>query len=1148
MNETIDLSRDSAVATAPFLQENNNEHLVCMEAENYHSNQVSRAGQRWRETTEMSGYSGTSAMEASPFDSAGCFNSGYSTDSAGMNYNINFVTTGTHYVWIRGIGPSTRSDSLHIGFDGTEIPSGKKLAGFNKSWRWSSTQQSSNARIIINVNNPGVHTLNLWMREAGMIVDKIILTTDPAYMPRDLGPTPSLQSGAPIVATPIINPTGGNFVNSALVILSTTPPDAQIYYTIDSSSPSTDSVKYTGAFSLENSATVKAKGFFDGYSESSVVSADFIISKNSETRLLILNKIGDKNIHENETLRFSISTNESDFSTQILSADLTALPLTANFDSATGAFSWSPALGDADRYSVTFTVTDATDPTLNYSETIDIVVEPAIQIDSVPYVQANGDQYLVAIEADAYHTLQDSNAGQRWIPITEKPGFSGAAAMQAIPLGSSGYYNPGYAATSAAMNYNIEFVTTGTHYVWIRGIGPSTRSDSLHVGLDGIELPSSQKIAGFKTSWKWTNSQQSTNARVTINIANAGLHTLNLWMRESGMIVDKIVLTTDVNYVPTDTGPSVSILSGTPVVSRPVISPTGGTFGDSVLISLNTTTEETKIYFTIDGTEPTESSQQYHTPIELTESAVLKTIATKSGHVDSAIEIANFIKVNESNTTSLYSHYWEMNETTPGIYIDSVASNNGFSASSPTADRGIINGCQDFNGVDNEVNVADDGGYNWDNDSRWSIEAWVNTNTRDGSGVIIGRNDNNSALQWWIGCENGHAAFELVDKIGNGTKLTSNAFLDDGNWHHIVAIRDGFNKINLLYVDGILEKNASANYDDNGFSSTVDINIGWLNDNSVDYHFNGKIDELAMASRVLTESEILQHFNDGRIGLARGYLSPSAALKIMPLGDSITNRVGYRPELFQALSDYGYNVNFVGGGTDPSGTHDRNHEGHSGYSPAEIAHALPNWLRRNSPELVLLHIGTNGQDLAGVEDILNVIDDYNPAIPVVLARIINRATYHQPTSDYNLGLQAMAESRVANGDKILVVDHESALNYSTDLIDDKHPNSLGYTKMKNVWLAGLKQLIQRNQDVVPIITSTPSTNSVNAGEVFSYQVEAEGYPVLNYHLKIAPMGMQIHPDTGNITWKTSTPGNVNITVEVSNIIGMVSQSFVVSVQ
>jgi len=54
---------------------------------------------------------------------------------------------------------------------------------------------------------------------------------------------------------------------------------------------------------------------------------------------------------------------------------------------------------------------------------------------------------------------------------------------------------------------------------------------------------------------------------------------------------------------------------------------------------------------------------------------------------------------------------------------------------------------------------------------------------------------------------------------------------------------------------------------------------------------------------------------------------------------------------------------------------------------------------------------------------------------------------------YNTNLVTMAQDRINSGDQILIVDMEcgAGLNYSTDMIDQLHPNQTGYDKMADKW-------------------------------------------------------------------------------------------------
>ena len=76
-------------------------------------------------------------------------------------------------------------------------------------------------------------------------------------------------------AAPVISPNGGTFSGSQTVTITCAAPDAVIYYTTDGSTPTVDSTKYAGSFTLTASATVKAFAVSADAAASDIVTAVF---------------------------------------------------------------------------------------------------------------------------------------------------------------------------------------------------------------------------------------------------------------------------------------------------------------------------------------------------------------------------------------------------------------------------------------------------------------------------------------------------------------------------------------------------------------------------------------------------------------------------------------------------------------------------------------------------------------------------------------------------------------------------------------------------------------------------------------------------------------------------------------------------------
>lgn len=85
-------------------------------------------------------------------------------------------------------------------------------------------------------------------------------------------------------------------------------------------------------------------------------------------------------------------------------------------------------------------------------------------------------------------------------------------------------------------------------------------------------------------------------------------------------------------------------------VKTPVLTPAGGSFFGTQTVEIACETADAKIYYTLDGNDPTAESAEYTAPVEITKTATLKAIAIK-GEDKSSIAAAKYtILANIANT------------------------------------------------------------------------------------------------------------------------------------------------------------------------------------------------------------------------------------------------------------------------------------------------------------------------------------------------------------------------------------------------------------------------------------------------------------------------------------------------------------------
>jgi lysophospholipase L1-like esterase len=207
--------------------------------------------------------------------------------------------------------------------------------------------------------------------------------------------------------------------------------------------------------------------------------------------------------------------------------------------------------------------------------------------------------------------------------------------------------------------------------------------------------------------------------------------------------------------------------------------------------------------------------------------------------------------------------------------------------------------------------------------------------------------------------------------------------------------------------------------------------------------------------------------------------------RIMPLGDSITLGVngGYRNRLYTRLAGLACNVGYVGTLFDQYAlAPDKDHEGHSGYAIADIVREANPWLAAQTPDYVLLMIGTNdvawwsvmnADELATSHAAL--VDQIRAARPnawIVVSSIAPLEPANLPPLDrdraqfgreFNAAVKSRIDARIAAGEKVRYADVYARLTVA-DLYDGVHPTQVAHDKVADAWYGALEGILTTGGD------------------------------------------------------------------------------------
>lgn len=240
--------------------------------------------------------------------------------------------------------------------------------------------------------------------------------------------------------------------------------------------------------------------------------------------------------------------------------------------------------------------------------------------------------------------------------------------------------------------------------------------------------------------------------------------------------------------------------------------------------------------------------------------------------------------------------YWPFDD---GTGTDATGNGADGVLASPVAVAGYQGGALEFDG-DDEVEIAT--GASLDGATDFSVSAWIRT-TSTANGTVIQQRDESG--DGWNGQYalrvngDGFLTFYIYNG-GYGFNFTGVTAVNDGEWHHVVAVKTGAD--GTTYVDGALDTTGTGG--EKSLAGAIKVGIACdIRDNGA--YFVGTIDEVYVFDVALTQQEIDQLYYMDKALL----VGPAYGATLQP----ITTVLEWAPPVDYTIT--GYDVYF---GADPN--------------------------------------------------------------------------------------------------------------------------------------------------------------------------------------------------------------------------------------
>jgi len=470
------------------------------------------------------------------------------------------------------------------------------------------------------------------------------------------------------------------------------PINAVIYYTLDGSTPTTSSTLYTGAVQLATASVVRAEAFLTGWIPSAA-SVAYYGPLAAPANALVTRSVNTSSpTAPVVTFNVTPGTNAACVAvTESLPPGLAATSVTAggNYIASNNVVLWGPffgtntqtlsyqAVGQPGTYPVRAAWSvdgvgggEAVGTNIVVaSASGSIVPTPPPQVATPTFSPASGSNVPVNVTiscatagASIYYTLDGSLPTQGSTLYSNAVNLASASTIRAVAftngwtpsVAAVAYYGPPAATANAQVSRSVN-TNSPTAPVVTFSVTPGTDAscvavtETLPLGLGAKNVTAGGNYIASNNVVLW-GPFFGTNALVLSYVATGqpGIYTTRATWSVDGVSGGETVGTNIVVTSASGTGfPTAPLQEPVPILTP--------SFGSNlpVNVSLSSSDPQAQIYFTTDGSLPTQSSTPYTTPLTISVPTSLRAVAFRAGYLPSVSAVGNYVAALPTNSVLL---------------------------------------------------------------------------------------------------------------------------------------------------------------------------------------------------------------------------------------------------------------------------------------------------------------------------------------------------------------------------------------------------------------------------------------------------------------------------------------------------------------